>query len=105
MSLNSSHARWLMVPVPNEAVLILPGLAFACAMNSATVAAGTDGFTSMTNGKSTRGNRRDVAQDVEGQRGIERRVDCVGGGDEQQRVAVGRRIDRGLRREIGAAPG
>src|SRR5258707_668973 len=54
MSLNSSHAKWLMVPVPNEAVLILPGLAFAWAMNSATVLAGTDGFTSTTNGRSTR---------------------------------------------------
>ena len=31
-----------------------PGLAFACAMNSATVLAGSDGFTSMTNGNSTR---------------------------------------------------
>ena len=40
-----------MLPLPTDAMLILPGLTLAWAMNSRTVLAGTDGFTSMTNGK------------------------------------------------------
>src|SRR5205085_11244868 len=36
-----------------EAMLILPGLAFAIVINSGTVLAGTDGWATITNGKST----------------------------------------------------
>ena len=35
--------------MPGDAKLILPGLALAYAVNSGTVLAGTDGFTTMTN--------------------------------------------------------
>ena len=35
--LNSSPARWIEVPLPLEAMLSLPGLAFAYLMKSATV--------------------------------------------------------------------
>ena len=43
--LNNSPAKWLILPLPADAMLTLPGLTLACAMNSATVAAGTDGCT------------------------------------------------------------
>ena len=48
--LNSSPERWTEVPFPEVAQLILPGLALAWATNSATVFAGTAGFTSITFG-------------------------------------------------------
>src|SRR6266568_3888893 len=54
--LNSSPERCCVVPFPPDAMLILPGLALAWAMNSGTVLAGTDRFTSMTLG--TRGESR-----------------------------------------------
>ena len=38
------------VPMPADAMLILPGLVFAWAMNSGTDLAGTDGLTAMTVG-------------------------------------------------------
>jgi hypothetical protein len=46
--LNSSPEMWPAVPLPAEAKRTLPGLALAKAMNSGTVLAGNDGFTSMT---------------------------------------------------------
>ena len=45
--LNNSPAKWLILPLPADAMLTLPGLALACAMNSATVVAGTDGCTTI----------------------------------------------------------
>ena len=45
---NSSPLRWLKFPVPLEPRFILPGLALAYAMNSGTVLAANDGFTSRT---------------------------------------------------------
>ena len=44
--LNSSPARWAVV----DAMLSLPGLALAYAMNSGTVFAATDGWTTITSG-------------------------------------------------------
>ena len=41
-----------MVRAPNEAILTLPGLAFAWAMSSATVLAGMPGFATITSGSS-----------------------------------------------------
>ena len=49
------------------------------------------------------GDRRDVALKIERQRFVERGIDRVGGDGEQQRVAVGRRIDHRLDADIGAA--
>src|SRR5262249_50028938 len=49
--LTSSPATCEVEPVPNEPMLILPGLVLASAMNSATVCAGTDGFATITSGK------------------------------------------------------
>src|SRR5215471_20111958 len=46
--LSNSPDRCGDVPTPPEAKLILPGLALAWAMNSATLLAGTAGCTSMT---------------------------------------------------------
>jgi hypothetical protein len=43
-------APWGGVPVPADAMLTLPGLVLAWAMNSATVLAGNDGCTTMTRG-------------------------------------------------------
>src|SRR5262245_18762969 len=53
MMLNSSPAKCGWVPMPGDAMLILPGLALAYAINSGTVLAGTDGFTSIRLGNRT----------------------------------------------------
>src|SRR6516165_12128081 len=51
--LNSSPARWSVPPLVEYAMLILPGFAFAYAMNSGTDLAGTDGCTTMIFGRRT----------------------------------------------------
>ena len=61
-------------------------------MNSGTVLAGNDGFTTMTMGHAhDAGDRRDVADEIEIELVVERRVDRVARADQQQRVAVRRR--------------
>src|SRR6202166_4029931 len=50
--LNNSPANCGVVPLPTDAMLILPGLALAYAMNSGTVLAGTEGCTTITMGTS-----------------------------------------------------
>ena len=50
MNLNNSPAICGDVPTPGDAMLILPGLALAKAMNSGTVLAGNAGTTTMTAG-------------------------------------------------------
>ena len=78
--------------MPPDAILILPGLALACAMNSGTVLAGTDGLTTITRGCADDGcDRRDVADEIEIEFVVERRVDRVAATDQEQRVAVRRR--------------
>ena len=47
MRLNSSPDRWVDVPVPEEAKVILPRFALAWAMNSATDFAGEEFGTTM----------------------------------------------------------
>ena len=47
MVLNSSMARCGALPVPGDAIVSLPGLAFAWAMNSCTVLAGEEFGTNM----------------------------------------------------------
>ena len=49
-SFSSSPDRWLTVPLPAEAKVMLPGFAFASAMNSCRFFAGTAGFTTSTCG-------------------------------------------------------
>jgi len=49
--LNSSPATCEVVPVPNEASAILPGLALAWAISSGTDLTGSDGWTSSTSGE------------------------------------------------------
>ena len=49
--LNSSPPTWEALPLPPDAMLILPGLALAQAMNSATVLAGTARLTIITSGR------------------------------------------------------
>ena len=45
MYLNISPARWAPDPMPADAKLNLPGLAFACATSCFTDVAGSDGCT------------------------------------------------------------
>src|SRR5262249_58247662 len=52
-NLNSSPATCEVEPVPNDASVILPGLALASAINSGTELAATDGCTSSTSGDRT----------------------------------------------------
>ena len=87
--MNSSPDTWGELPLPVEAILIVPGWAFASAMNCATVVAGTDGWTTMTRGSRVMPDRRDIAQEVEAEIGIKRCADRVGRTDEQKRVTVG----------------
>src|SRR5688572_20090336 len=47
---NSSPDRWVMVPVPADATLMSPGLAFASATRSCTDLSGIDGCTITTIG-------------------------------------------------------
>src|SRR6202022_3881354 len=51
--LNSSPNTCGVLPAPGEDMLSLPGCALAKAMNSGTLLAGTEGFTTMTFGKRT----------------------------------------------------
>ncbi len=53
IELKSSPDRCTEVPLPDEAQLILPGLALQYSMNSATVFAGKEGVTSITLGVRT----------------------------------------------------
>jgi len=46
--LNNSPATWGKLPLPTEALLILPGMALAYAINWGNALGGIDGFTSMT---------------------------------------------------------
>jgi hypothetical protein len=52
--LNSSPAKWEAEPVPNEAIVTLPGFALAWAISSATLLAGTDGCATNIIGKAAR---------------------------------------------------
>ena len=62
MNLNNSPAMCGEVPMPGEAMLILPGLALAYFMNSGTVLAGNAGLTTITYGFTTEpGDGREVA--------------------------------------------
>src|SRR5688572_25156090 len=49
-TLNSSPDRWIEVPLPLEAKLMVPGLDLATATSSGTVFAGTDGCATSTFG-------------------------------------------------------
>ena len=72
-------------------------------MNSGTVLAGTDGFTTMTMGHSDDArDRRDVADEIEVELVVERRVDRVRRTDQEQRVAVRRRAHDRLGADIAA---
>jgi hypothetical protein len=57
---------------------------------------------SITSGKSIKPARRDIALKIERQVVEQRDIERGRGRDEQQRVAVGRRIDHGLDGDIGA---
>ncbi len=66
-------------------------------MNSAGFLAGTLGLTSITFGTRMKpSDRRDIADEIEVQVLVKRGVDAVGRIDQQQRVAVGRRVDDGF---------
>src|SRR5262245_19919837 len=91
MILKSSPATWLKLPVPDDARLILPGLALAKAMNSGTDLTRHCGIHLHDAGSAYEsGHRRDIADEIERELVVERGVDRVGRGDPEQRVAVGR---------------
>jgi hypothetical protein len=70
-------------------MLILAGWALAYAINSGTVLAGTDGFTTMTwRLADDARDRRDVVDKIEIELLIQGGVDRVRHADQQQRVAV-----------------
>ena len=72
-------------------------------MNSGTVLAGTDGLTTMTKGHADDArDRRDVADEIEIELVVERRVDRVRRIDQEQRVAVRRRTHDRLGADIAA---
>ena len=72
-------------------------------MNSGTVLAGNDGCTTMTLGDADdAGDRRDVADEIEIELVVERRVDRVRRTDQQQRVAVGGRAHDRLGADVAA---
>ena len=50
IDLNSSVIRWIRLPLPDDAKLILAGFAFAYAISSATDFTGTLGLTTITYG-------------------------------------------------------
>ena len=90
-SLISSPASCGVVPAPGLVQLILPGLAFAFSMNS---------FMRLDRGflrhhehvrrRAQHHQRHEVLERIVGRVGVEARVDHVGAGADQQRVAVGR---------------
>ena len=63
--LNSSPAMWLAEPMPPDAMLILPGLALAPAMNSGSVLTGTAGFTSIRGNIGDAADGFDVVEEIE----------------------------------------
>ena len=72
-------------------------------MNSGTVLAGTDGLTTMTIGHADDArDRRDVADEIEIELVVERRVDRVGRTDQEERIAVRRRTHDRLGGDIAA---
>ena len=72
-------------------------------MNSGTVLAGTDGFTTMTLGtRHDARDRRDVADEIEIELVVERRVDRVRRTDQKECIAVGGRTHDRLGADIAA---
>ena len=91
--------------MPVDAKLILPGLALAYAINAGTVFAGNDGLTSMMWGvERDARDRRNVADEIEIELVVERRVDGICRNDLEQSVAVGGCPDDRLSSDIGGAP-
>ncbi len=95
------------MPSDGEAITILPGLALACAIRSATPFAvkrriGVEHEVDAVD----RRHRRDVAHEVVAEVLHQRRVDGVRRRGEEQRVAVGRRPHHrfGAERAAGAGP-
>ncbi|MGT2492423.1 hypothetical protein ACU4GD_22655 [Cupriavidus basilensis] len=70
-------------------------------MNSATVVAGTEGFTAMILGKRVSStHRREILLEVEGQLLVQRDIDGAGIGTQQDRVAIVGRARHAGRRDI-----
>jgi hypothetical protein len=75
----------------------LPALALAQAMKSGTVRVDRDVERDAHDSR----DRRDIAGEVEAEIVVERLVDGAGHADQQQRVAVGRRVGDELGRDVG----
>src|SRR5829696_5617130 len=93
-----------MLPGPPEAMLILPGLVFAYAMNSGTDFAGNDGFTTTTPGlrrKLATGAMSRIKSKLVFE---ERCVECVGRRNVQKRVAIGGCSDDRIDSDVAAGP-
>jgi hypothetical protein len=103
--LNNSPDTCCVVPTPDVAMSIEVGFALAYEMNSGTVRAGTAGLTSMTLATRAIPPTGAMSRMIEVQLLVKRRVDHVGRVDEQQRVAVGRRIHDSFRGDVIASTG
>ena len=84
-------------------MLILPGLALVYSINSGTVLAGTDGFTSMTKGVRMMPATGAMSRpNFKIKLFVERRVNCGCGASYKQRIAIGRCIHDRFGADIGA---
>jgi len=80
----------MLVPLPFEAKLSLPGLRRACSRSSRTLLTGVFAETTSTfRAAAHERDRGEVLLRVEGQRLVERHVDRVGRRSDEERVAVG----------------
>ena len=101
--LNSSPDRWPAVPLPPDAMLTLPGLALGisdelgnCLRRERWVYRHNEGD------RDDAGDRCDVAEEVEIEFFVKRRIDRGRRADQEQGVSVRRRIHDHLRTNIAA---
>src|SRR3954454_2153892 len=71
-------------------------------MNSGSVLAGTEGCTTMTRATHEARDRRDVTEEIETEFLVQRRIDGVWRTNQEQRVAVGRRVHDRLGGDVAA---
>ena len=90
---SNTSVRWLMVPGPDEATLSLPGLALASAMKVRRSDAGRSGRAHQhLRRRHQHRHRRELPERVLVEIGLEARIHRDRVGDDEQRVAIGRRI-------------
>ncbi len=104
--LNSSPATCCDVPLPADPILSLPGLASGIGDELGNRFRGKRRIHHHHVGRAhDAGDRRDVAEEIEAEPIVERRVDGVRRADHQQRVAVGRRVHDRFGGDVAAGAG